>query len=315
MKNRPPFNQAFTFDDVLLIPKESNILPKDVNLQTRLTRKISMNIPLISAAMDTVTENDMAVALARQGGIGIIHKNLSIDNQVLMVDRVKRSESGMISNPITLSANKTISDAKKVMSNYHISGLPVVEKDKLVGIITNRDIRFETDNSLSVKDRMKLIKTMSTPEYREMLRVRRSRIKLPMKDTKPEKIVQAFCKSKKIKFQTSKWFDLGFQRAEVDLFIEPNICILVDGDWVHANPNLIKPDGKMRYPPDRVLHKAYKNRPEKTVLDKWVNDDMITKGLKKQYHLKVLRFWEHDILNNPDKFRQEIIKAIKKSRR
>ena len=103
MKNRPPFNLAFTFDDVLLIPKKSKILPKDVNLQTRLTRKISMNIPLISAAMDTVTESEMAVALARQGGIGIIHKNLSIDAQALMVDRVKRSESGMISNPVTLS--------------------------------------------------------------------------------------------------------------------------------------------------------------------------------------------------------------------
>ena len=164
MKNRPPFNKAFTFDDVLLIPKKSNVLPKDVNLQTRLTREISMNIPLISAAMDTVTENDMAVALARHGGIGIIHKNLSIDKQVLMVDRVKRSESGMISNPVTLSANKTISDAKKVMSNYHISGLPVVEKDKLVGIITNRDIRFETDNSLPVKDRMTSDKLVTVAE-------------------------------------------------------------------------------------------------------------------------------------------------------
>ncbi len=154
MKNRPPFNQAFTFDDVLLVPKQSDILPKDVKLQTRLTRKISMNIPLISAAMDTVTESDMAVALARQGGIGIIHKNLSIDAQALMVDRVKRSESGMISNPVTLSSEKTIRDAKEVMSNYHISGLPVVENDKLIGIITNRDIRFETDDNLSVKDRM-----------------------------------------------------------------------------------------------------------------------------------------------------------------
>ena len=154
MKNRPPFNQAFTFDDVLLVPKQSDILPKDVKLQTRLTRKISMNIPLISAAMDTVTESDMAVALARQGGIGIIHKNLSIDAQALMVDRVKRSESGMISNPVTLSSEKTIRDAKEVMSNYHISGLPVVEGDKLIGIITNRDIRFEADDNLSVKDRM-----------------------------------------------------------------------------------------------------------------------------------------------------------------
>jgi len=162
---------------------------------------------------------------------------------------------------------------------------------------------------------MKMIRTMSTPEFRESRRVQRSRIKLPTKDTKPEKILQAFCNSKGIKFQKHKWFNLGFQRAEVDLFIEPNICILVDGDWVHANPNLIKPDGTMRYPPDRVLHKAYKNRPEKTVLDKWVNDDMITKGLKKQYHLKVLRFWEHNILNNPEIFQQKIIKIIKESRR
>ena len=162
---------------------------------------------------------------------------------------------------------------------------------------------------MSEETRMKLIRTFSTPEFRELRRVQRSRIKIPMKDTKPEKIVQAFCKSKKIKFQTHKWFDLGFQRAEVDLFIEPNICILVDGDWIHANPNLIKPDGTMRYTPDRVLRKAYKNRPEKTVLDKWVNDDMITKGLKKQ-NCKVHRFWEHDILNNPEIFRQEIIKAI-----
>jgi len=154
MKNRPPFDKALTFDDVLLVPKASDVVPKDVNLQTRLTRKISMNIPLLSAAMDTVTENEMAVSLARQGGIGIIHKNLSIDEQAIMVDRVKRSESGMIANPITLSSEKSINDAKKVMENYHISGLPVVEKGKLVGIITNRDIRFEADGNLSVKDRM-----------------------------------------------------------------------------------------------------------------------------------------------------------------
>jgi len=154
MKNRPPFDKALTFDDVLLVPKASDVVPKDVNLKTRLTRKISMNIPLLSAAMDTVTENEMAVSLARQGGIGIIHKNLSIDEQANMVDRVKRSESGMIANPITLSSDKSINDAKKVMENYHISGLPVVEKGKLVGIITNRDIRFEADGNLSVKDRM-----------------------------------------------------------------------------------------------------------------------------------------------------------------
>lgn len=164
MKNRPPFIQALTFDDVLLVPQESNVLPRDVGLQTRLTNNITMNIPILSAAMDTVTESDMAVALAREGGIGIIHKNLSIENQVVMVDRVKRSESGMIVNPVTLSADKTIRDAKDVMANYHISGLPVVEKGKLIGIITNRDIRFETNDSLSIRDRMTVEKLITVPQ-------------------------------------------------------------------------------------------------------------------------------------------------------
>ena len=164
MKNRPPFIQALTFDDVLLVPQESNVLPRDVELQTRLTNNITMNIPILSAAMDTVTESDMAVALAREGGIGIIHKNLSIENQVVMVDRVKRSESGMIVNPVTLSADKTIGDAKNVMANYHISGLPVVEKGKLIGIITNRDIRFETNDSLSIRDRMTIEKLITVPQ-------------------------------------------------------------------------------------------------------------------------------------------------------
>jgi IMP dehydrogenase len=154
MKNRPPFVQALTFDDVLLVPQKSHVLPREVNLKTRLTNKINMNIPLISAAMDTVTESDMAVALAREGGIGIIHKNLSIEDQASMVDRVKRSESGMIANPVTLTMNKSIRDAKNVMNNYHISGLPVVDNGKLVGIITNRDIRFEKNDDLSVRDRM-----------------------------------------------------------------------------------------------------------------------------------------------------------------
>ena len=164
MKNRPPFNQAFTFDDVLLVPQESNILPIQVDLKTKLTNQIDMNIPLLSAAMDTVTESDMAIALAREGGIGVIHKNLSIERQVLMVEKVKRSESGMIVDPITLSAEKTISDAKEVMSNYKISGLPVVENDKLIGIITNRDIRFETNDSLSVKDRMTKDRLITVPK-------------------------------------------------------------------------------------------------------------------------------------------------------
>ena len=164
MKNRPPFKQALTFDDVLLVPQKSSILPKEVNLKTKLTQKIEMNIPLLSAAMDTVTESGMAVALAREGGIGIIHKNLSIEEQASMVDRVKRYESGMIVNPVTLSSNKTIKDAKEVMGLYKISGLPVVENEKLIGIITNRDIRFETDESLPVTDRMTTEKLVTVPQ-------------------------------------------------------------------------------------------------------------------------------------------------------
>jgi len=155
VKNRPPFKNAYTFDDVLLVPQKSSILPRDVNLNTRLTNKIKLNIPILSAAMDTVTETEMAIALARTGGLGVIHKNLSIKNQSNMVDRVKRSESGMILNPITINEGSSIKAARKIMSEYKISGLPVVREDgTLVGIITNRDIRFETNNNLNISERM-----------------------------------------------------------------------------------------------------------------------------------------------------------------
>ena len=146
--------KKLTFDDVLLVPRKSSILPKEVDCSTQLTKKISLNIPVMSAAMDTVTESDMAIALARQGGIGVIHKNLSIEKQSLMVDKVKRYESGMIRNPITLDENKTVRDAKQLMEQYSIGGLPVLSNNKLVGIITKRDIRFESNLDTLVKDRM-----------------------------------------------------------------------------------------------------------------------------------------------------------------
>jgi len=163
VSNRPPFKQALTFDDVLLVPQKSNVLPRDVSLRTRLTKDIVLNIPILSAAMDTVTESDMAIALARTGGMGIIHKNLTIDDQVNMVDRVKRSESGMILNPVTVDVSSTIQDAKKIMSEFRISGLPVVKDDRLVGIITNRDIRFETNDLLQVSERMTSEKLVTVP--------------------------------------------------------------------------------------------------------------------------------------------------------
>ena len=146
--------EALTFDDVLLAPQLSSILPKQVDVSTRLTKNIKLNIPIVSAAMDTVTESQMAIAMARNGGIGVIHKNLSIEDQVSEVDKVKRSESGMIIDPVTIESNKTINDALEIMSNFRISGVPVVDDGRLVGILTNRDIRFETNMDLLVSDRM-----------------------------------------------------------------------------------------------------------------------------------------------------------------
>ena len=163
MPNKTPFVYKYTFDDVLLVPQASNVLPRDVILSTNITKHISMNIPLLSAAMDTVTESEMAIALAREGGIGVIHKNLSISDQVDMVDKVKRSESGMIMDPLILTPEKTIREAKEMMSHYHISGLPVVKEGKLIGIITNRDIRFETNLDLSIKDRMTTDNLVTVP--------------------------------------------------------------------------------------------------------------------------------------------------------
>jgi IMP dehydrogenase len=148
------FKEAITFDDVLLEPAKSDVVPAEVDITTRLTAKVSLNIPMLSSAMDTVTDSRMAVAMAQQGGMGIIHKNLSIEAQAEEVDRVKRSESGMIVNPITMSPDQKIHEAMAVMKKYGISGLPITSKGKLVGILTNRDLRFETRLDLKISDLM-----------------------------------------------------------------------------------------------------------------------------------------------------------------
>ena len=139
-----PVPEALTFDDVLLLPARSDVIPTEVSTQTRMTRNITLNIPIISAAMDTVTESRMAIGLAQQGGLGIIHRNLTIEQQANEVDKVKRSESGMIVDPVTMSPDDKVSDALEVMRKYKISGVPVTKNKKLVGILTNRDLRFET---------------------------------------------------------------------------------------------------------------------------------------------------------------------------
>lgn len=147
--------EGITFDDVLLVPAESSVLPMDIDLRTRLTDRITLNIPLMSAAMDTVTECRMAIALAREGGVGVIHKNMSIAQQAEQVDMVKRSENGVITNPFFLHAGHTLADADELMSKYKISGVPIVEKDgRLIGIITNRDMKFETDMRQKIDDVM-----------------------------------------------------------------------------------------------------------------------------------------------------------------
>src|SRR5580698_5767928 len=146
--------EGLTFDDVLLVPARSEVLPAEADCRTWLTRKIPLNIPIVSSAMDTVTESHLAIALAQQGGIGIIHRNMSVERQAEEVDRVKRSESGMIVDPITIGPDQRISDARALMSRYRISGVPVTKHGKLVGILTNRDLRFETRSDVPIRDVM-----------------------------------------------------------------------------------------------------------------------------------------------------------------
>lgn len=155
--------EALTFDDVLLVPAKSDVLPKDVDTVTYLTRKIKINIPIVSAAMDTVTESRLAIALAREGGIGIIHRALSIDAQVAEVDKVKKSESGMIVDPITVTPDQKIYEALSLMEKYRISGVPVTKKGKLVGILTNRDLRFEKRLNLKILEVMTKSKLITAP--------------------------------------------------------------------------------------------------------------------------------------------------------
>ena len=152
--NQDGIPEGLTFDDVLLQPARSGVVPAEADTRTLLTRKIALNIPIVSAAMDTVTESHLAIALAQQGGIGIIHRNMSIERQAEEVDRVKRSESGMIVDPITIGPDQSISDAREVMSRYRISGVPVTEGTRLVGILTNRDLRFETRSDVPIRDVM-----------------------------------------------------------------------------------------------------------------------------------------------------------------
>lgn len=160
-----PFSESLTFDDVLLVPDYSEVLPRDVSLETRLTNNITLKVPIVSAAMDTVTEYGLAIAIARQGGIGIVHKNMSVEDQAEHVRKVKRSESGMIIDPVTVTADATLNDALNMMRNYKIGGIPVVDHaKKLIGILTNRDLRFENRLDRKVSEIMTKENLVTAPE-------------------------------------------------------------------------------------------------------------------------------------------------------
>src|SRR4030067_3593795 len=155
--------EGLTFDDVLLVPAKSEVMPRDVDVRTRLTRRLTIDIPVVSAAMDTVTEATMAIALAREGGIDMIHRAFPPDRQSLEVDKVKKSESGVVVDPITVSPDQKLSDALGLMQRYRISGVPVTQNGKLVGILTNRDIRFETKLDLKISQVMTKDRLITAP--------------------------------------------------------------------------------------------------------------------------------------------------------
>ncbi len=187
MRSKKIIGEAITYDDVLLVPAKSSVVPRDVDVSTRLTKNIRLNIPLLSAAMDTVTESEMAIALAREGGIGIIHKNISIERQAEEVDKVKRSESGMIMNPVTLTADKTVGDVLDLMTKFSVSGIPIVADGKLVGILTNRDLRFQPNRNLKVADVMTSTNLVTAPlgttlEEAEVILQKHKIEKLPVVD-------------------------------------------------------------------------------------------------------------------------------------
>ncbi|MBQ8503341.1 MAG: IMP dehydrogenase [Clostridia bacterium] len=179
--------EGLTFDDVLLIPAESDVLPADVNLETQLTKGIRLNIPVMTAAMDTVTESRMAIAIAREGGLGVIHKNMSIEAQVQEVDKVKRSENGIITNPMFLAPDNYVYEAENLMHNYRISGVPICENGKLVGILTNRDLRFLSDYNIRIsevmtKDNLVTGSEGTTLEEAKLILMKHKIEKLPLVD-------------------------------------------------------------------------------------------------------------------------------------
>lgn len=249
--------EGLTFDDISLLPDKSNVLPKEVQLQTQLTANLQLNIPIISAAMDTVTESEMAIAVAREGGMGIIHKNMNAEEQAAEIDRVKRSESGMIVDPITLSPNHPITEALKAMNRYRISGIPIVEGKKLVGIITNRDLRFAENSAqpirnLMTKDNLVTAPVGTTLDQAKVL-LQKHRIEkllvvdgegnlkglITVKDIQKKEKYPFACKDEFGRLRVGAAIGVGEEaliRAEV--LIERGVDVLVI-DTAHAHSNMV----------------------------------------------------------------------------
>jgi IMP dehydrogenase len=227
--------KGITFDDVLLVPQFSSVIPNDVILTTQLTKKIKLNIPLMSAGMDTVTEHRMAIAMARQGGIGVIHKNMSIQAQAEEVDKVKRSENGVISDPFSLSPEHTLDDADKLMAKFRISGVPITENGKLVGIITNRDLKFETDYTKKIKESMtseNLITAkegITLDEAKEILgRARKEKLPIVNEDGMLKGLITIKDIEKQIKYPNAAKDSQGRLLCAAAVGVTPDICDRVD---------------------------------------------------------------------------------------
>jgi len=238
--------EGLTFNDLVLLPEESKVLPKDIDVKTKLSRNISINIPIVSAAMDTVTESETAIALARQGGLGFIHKNMAIEKQALEVEKVKKSESGMIIDPITINPEQKILEVLNIMEKYKISGVPVVKKGNLMGIITNRDLRFETNLDKKVKDVMTKYNLATVPvgttleESKSILHERRiekllvvddaGKLKglITIKDIEKIKKYPYSCKDHVGRLRVGAAVGVGPERDErIDRLINANVDVIV----------------------------------------------------------------------------------------
>ena len=227
--------EGITFDDVLLVPAYSEVTPNMVDLSTNLTKKIKLNIPMMSASMDTVTEHRMAIAMARQGGIGIIHKNMSVEAQAEEVDKVKRSENGVITDPFSLSPEHTLADADELMGKFRISGVPITEGTKLVGIITNRDLKFETDFTKKIKESMTSEGLITAPEgitleeaKAILAKARKEKLPIVDKDFNLKGLITIKDIEKQIKYPNSAKDDQGRLLCGAGVGITPNMMERVD---------------------------------------------------------------------------------------